>query len=166
MFFFCHCFDRVTSYCIYSGMSAYWSFGPPPSSRSSPLATISRIVSSNSCGDPAPQLPVPTVQVPPQTLFLAILPNQIRSKPLLLRGTALSLVSSLRPRVLVPQIPLRLSVLATQKTVSWLPRQRQNGPGTGKSTPSTSTQTRQSLVPPCYMLVRTTAWLPGSVCVS
>jgi len=155
--FFCHCFDRVPPYCPSSVMSVYWLFGPPLSNRSSPLATISRTVSSNSCGDPAPQCPVPTVQVPPQTLFLGILPNPTRSRPLLLRGTALSLVSSLRPRVLVPQIPLRPLVLATQKPVSWLPRKRRSAPGMEKSTQSTSTQTRRSPVPPCYTLVCTTA---------
>lgn len=99
-----HHFCRVTPYCFRSGMNVYWSFGPPPSRLSFPPAMISRNVSSNSCGDPAPQppvtKPVPKEQAPLRTLFLTILPNQkIHSRPLPFLATALSSVSSLPPQV-------------------------------------------------------------------
>ena len=144
-------------------MSVCWLFGPPPSSPSSPPVTISRTVSSNSCGDPAPQSSVLKGQAPLQTPSPATLPIlPTRSSPPRALVLAPSSVSSLQPRIPVSMAP----VLVIRKRVPWLPRKRPNVPGMAKSTPSMSTQTHRSLVPLCYMLVCTMAWLLDSVCVS
>ena len=162
-----HRFSRVTSYCFCSGMNVYWLFGPPLSKLSFLPATISRTGSLNSCGDPAPQSPVPKEQAPLRTPFLAIPPNPtIHSRPLLFLVTALSSVSPPRPRVPVSPIALQPLALVIWKTVSWLPRKKLNVPGMVKSTPSTSIQMPRFPVQPYYMLVCTTAWLPDSVYVS
>ena len=160
--FFSLLFHRETSYCFCSGMSVYWLFGPPPSRRSSPLVMISRSASSSSCGDPAPRCPIPT---PLQTLFLVIQPYPTRSCPILPRGTVLSSVSSLRPQILHSRIPPCSPVLLIPKRASWLQNKSPSEPGMVKNTPSMSTRTPRSLVPPCCMLVCTTAWLPDSACV-
>ena len=146
-------------------MNVYWSFGPPPLRPLSPLAMTSRSVSSRSYGDPAPQSPMLKQQAPLRTPFLVTPPNPtIHSRPpLLLPVTALYSVSSLQPRILVSMKPLHLLIRKREPRLS---NKRLNGPGMVKSTPSTSIQPPRSLVPPCYMLVCTTAWLPDSVYVS